>query len=202
MSYYIYELVEGPAYPELVKKQRAIAWASAKSHPRRAALDVLDVIFVYGAEVSKGALESVVEKETGLKTPWLRFTLNEFAERLKTTTYHEEALAPTDDTMAPAEEIAPTGDVTMAPAEEHAPTGDATMAPMDVTMAAAEAPAPADEITLAQEFLRGCFAAATLATPARRGRPKAPVVCARCKLDFNSSDAKYNHTRRGRCIPM
>jgi hypothetical protein len=190
MSYYIYELVEGPAYPELVKKQRALAWDSAKSHLRRAALDVPDVIYMYGAEVSEDALESVVEKETGLKTPWLRFTLDEFAERLKRdlTTYHEEAPAPTD--------------VAMAPAEEPAPTGDVTMAPMDVVAAAADAPAPADEISLAQEFLRGRFKAAALAAPARRGRPKAPIVCGACKLMFLSSDSKYNNVRRGKCIPV
>jgi hypothetical protein len=175
-----------------------LAWASEESHLRRAALDVPDVICVYGAEVSEDALESGVEKETGLKTPWLHFTLDEFAERLKTTTYHEEAPAPTDVTMAPVEKPAPTGDVTMAPTEAPAPTEE--HAPMDVVMVAAEAPAPADEISLAQEFLRGRFAAAALAAPARRGRPKAPIVCAACKLTFHSSDAKYNHTRRGRCV--
>jgi hypothetical protein len=173
MSYYMYELVEGPAYPELKKKQRMLAWASTKSHLRRATLDVPYVIRVYGAEVSEDALESVVEKETGFKTPWLLFTLDEFAERLKTTTYHEEAPAPTDVTMAPAEVPAPMGDVTMVPTEEPAPTGDVTMAPteelapMDVVMVAA----PTDEISLAQEFLRGRFPAANLAAPVRRGRP-------------------------------
>jgi hypothetical protein len=93
--------------------------------------------------MSEDALESVVEKETGLKIPWLRFTFDEFAELLKRdlTTYHDEAPAPTGDvTMAPAEEPAPT-DVPMAPAEEPAPT--------DVTMAPMEALAPADEISLA-----------------------------------------------------
>ncbi len=69
MSYHIYELVDGPAYPKLMKKQRALAWASARAHLRRAALDVPDVICVYGAKVSEDAMESVVEKETGLKTP-------------------------------------------------------------------------------------------------------------------------------------
>ncbi len=148
--------------------------------------------------MSDDALETVVEKETGLKTPWLRLILYEFAERFKRDlpTYHEEAPAPTGDvTMAPTEEPAPM-DVTMAPAEEPAPTGD-------VTIAAAEAPTPADEISLAQEFLRGRFAAARLvAAPARRGRPKAPIVRAGCRLEFHSSDAKYSHVRRGKCIPV
>ena len=148
--------------------------------------------------MSEDALESAVEKETGLKTPWLRYTLDEFVARLKEDlpTYHDET--PADVTMAPAEapaaadvSMAP-GDVTMAPAE----------APADVVMAPAEAPAAADEISLAQEFLRGRFAAAKLAAPARRGRPKAPLVCAGCKKEFLSSDAKYNHVRRGKCIPM
>jgi hypothetical protein len=198
MSYYIYELVEGPDYPALKRRQRALAWTTAKSHLRRAALDVPDVICVYGAEVSEDALESAVEKETGLRTPWLRYTLDEFVARLKEDlpTYHDEA--PADVTMAP-EEAPAAADVTMAP-------GDVTMAPAeapaDVVMAPAEAPAAADEISLAQEFLRGRFAAAALAAPARRGRPKAPIVCAGCKKEFHSSDAKYNHVRRGKCIPV
>ncbi len=153
------------------------------------------MICVYGAEVSEDALESIVEKETGLKTPWLRFTLDEFAERLKKdlVTYHEEAPAPTGNvTMAPAEAPAPM-DVVMAAAEAPAPT--------DVTMAPAEEPAPMEEISLAQEFLRSRFAAAKLAAPVRRGRPKAPIVCAGCKLESHSSDAKYNHVRWGKCIP-
>ena len=185
MSYHVYELVEGPAYPELMKKQLALAWASARSHLRRAALDVPDVICVYGADVSEDALESAVLAETGLKTPWLRFTLDEFAERLKRdlVTYHDEAPA-----EAPAE----------IPAAAEAPAE----APADVVMAPAEAPAAAEEISLAQEFLRGRFAAAALAAPARRGRSKAPLVCAGCKKEFHSSDAKYNHSRRGRCIPV
>ena len=158
-----------------MKKQRALAWALARSHLRRAALDIPDVIRVYGAEVSEDALESAVEKDTGLKTPWLRFTLDEFAERLKRNpvTHHDEA---------------PAGDNPEAPA-----TADVTLAPE----------APADEIIDAQSFLQERFAAVKLtAAPARRGRPKAPLVCAGCKKEFHSSDAKYNHVRRGKCIPM
>jgi len=192
MSYFIYELVEGPAYPEVMKKQRALAWASVRSHLRRAALDAPDLICVYGVEVSEDALESAVLAETGLKTPWLRFTVDEFADRLKRdlVTYHDEAHA-----EAPAEAPAAPADVTMAP--EEAPA-----APADVIMPPAEPPAVADEISDAQEFLRGRFADAKLAAPARRGRPKAPLVCAGCKLEFHSSDAKYNHVRRGKCIPV
>jgi hypothetical protein len=29
MSYYIYELVEGPDYPALKRRQRALAWTTA-----------------------------------------------------------------------------------------------------------------------------------------------------------------------------
>jgi hypothetical protein len=191
MSYHIYELVEGPDYPALKKRQRCLAWASARAHLRRAALDVPDIVCTYGADVDEDNLEAAVLAETGMKTPWIKYTLDEFVERLKRDlpTYHEEALA------APA-------DVTMAP-EETPAAADVTMAPADVTMAPAEAPAAADEISQAQEFLRERFAAAKLtAAPARRGRPKAPIVCAGCKKEFHSSDAKYNHVRRGKCIPV
>ena len=118
MSYHIYELVEGPDCPALKRRQLALAWTTAESHLRRAALDVTDVICVYGAKVSEDAPESDVEKKTGLKTPWLRFTLDEFAKRLKKDlpTYHEEDPAgEADVTMAPEEEPAPM-DVVMAPA--------------------------------------------------------------------------------------
>ncbi len=97
--------------------------------------------------------------------------------------------------MAP-EEAPAAADATMAPA-------DVVMAPADVVMAPVEAPAAGDEISLAQEFLRRRFAAAKLAAaPARRGRPKAPLVCAGCKNEFHNSDAKYNHVRRGKSIPV
>ncbi len=117
--------------------------------------------------------------------------MDEIVARLKEDlpTYHDEAPAP-----APM-------DVTMAPVEAPA-AANVRMAPGDVKMAPAEAPAAADEISLAQEFLRGHFAAAALATPARRGRPKAPLVCAGCKKEFHSSDAKYNHIRRWKYVPV
>jgi len=165
------------------KRQRYLAWASARAHARRAALHVPDIVCTYGAEVDEDTLEAAVLAETGMKTPWIKYALDEFVERLKRDlpTYHEEAPAP----------------------EEAPAAADITMAPADVVMAPAEAPAAADEVSLAQEFLRGRFAAATLAAaPARRGTPKAPLVCARCKKEFHSSDAKYNHVRRGKCIPV
>jgi hypothetical protein len=193
MSYHIYELVEGPDYPALKKRQRCLAWASARAHLRRAALDVPDIVCTYGADVDEDNLEAAVLAETGMKTPWIKYTLDEFVERLKRdmVTFHDEA---------PAEAPAAPADVTMAP-EEAPAAADVTMAPADVVMAPAEA--PADEISQAQEFLRERFAAAKLAAaPARRGRPKAPLVCAGCKLEFHSSDAKYNHVRRGKCIPV
>ncbi len=108
-----------------------------------------------------------------------------------------------DVTLAPAEAPAPTSvvmvtaeapiDVTMAPTEAHALT--------DVTMALAEAPAPVDEISLAQAFLRARFSTVKLTTAhVRRGRTKALIVCAGCKLMFHNSDAKYNHVRRSNYI--
>jgi hypothetical protein len=184
-----------------------LAWASARGQLCRAVLDVPDIVCTYGVEVDEDSLEASVLAETGMKTPWIRYTLDEFVARLgeDLPTYHLEAPAPTDApapegdiTMAPTEAPAPM-DVTMAPAEDPVPTGDVTLAPTDVVVAVAETPAPNDEISLAREFLRGRFAAAALAAPARRGRPKAPIVCDGCKLESHSSDAKYNHLRRGKC---
>ncbi len=91
-----------------------------------------------------------------MKTPWLRYTLDEIVARLKEDlpTYHDEA--PADVTMALEEALA-AADVTMAPAEAPA-AADVTMAPAeapaDVVMAPAEAPEAADEISDAQAFLR------------------------------------------------
>ena len=70
--------------------------------------------------------------------------------------------------------------------------------PMDVTMDPAEAPAAADVTMMASDDVTMAPAEA----PARRGRPKVPLVCAGCKREFHSSDAKYNHVRRGKCIPV
>jgi len=108
-------------------------------------------------------LESVVEKEAGLKTPWMRFTLDEFAEHLKRdlATYHDD------------EASAGEADVTMAPEEAFAAPVEAP-APMDVVMAPVEA--PAGEISDAQASLKARFAAAKLVAIFRRavGGPRHP----------------------------
>jgi len=137
MSYHNDGLVEGPDYPALKKRQQCVAWVSARAHLRRAALDVPSVICVYGAEVDEDTIEAAVLAETGMNTPWIRYTLDEIVARLKEglPTYHEE-------THAPAEEA------------------DVPMATTDVPMAPAEAPALADEISQAHEFLNERFACA------------------------------------------
>ncbi len=50
----------------------------------------------YGAEVNDDTFEAVVLVETGMKTPLVRYTLDEFVARHKEglSTYHEEAPAP------------------------------------------------------------------------------------------------------------
>jgi hypothetical protein len=158
------------------------------------------MVCTYGAEVNQYIFEAAVLAETDMKTPWIPYTSDEFVARLKeeVPTYHEEAHALEGDVKmasaeAPLDDTIVATDVAMAPAE----VGDVTMAP-------AEAPiAPADEISDGQAFLRDRFAVVKLnAGPARRGRPKAPIICGACKLVFHSSDAKYNHMHRGKCIPV
>ena len=66
--------------------------------------------------VDEDILETAVLAETGMKTPWTRYTLDEFIARLKEglPTYHEKVIAlekapadiampPHDDTMAPTD---------------------------------------------------------------------------------------------------
>ncbi len=98
MSYHIYELVEGPDSPTLKKRQRCLAWASTRAHLRRAALDIPYIVCTYGAEVDENTLEAAAHAEVVLKTRWLRYTLDEFLERLKRdlSTYHEETPAPAE----------------------------------------------------------------------------------------------------------
>ena len=167
MSYYIYEMVEGPDYPALRSKQRALALITAKSILRRASLDVADVVCTYGCDVSEDSLEAAVLAETGYKTPWIRYTLDEFAAKLHATlpTFHEEDMP-------------------------------------DVPPAPSAPPAPPDEITEAQAFLTARFDEVKQAAPRGRGRPKGPIVCAANKKEFLSSDDKYNHVRRGKCVPV
>ena len=146
--------------------------------------------------MDEDTLEAAVMAETGMKTPLIKYNLDEFVERVKRDlpTYHEEA-PEGDNPEAPA-----AADVTMAPAEVLAAT-DITMAPADIVMAPAEAHAPADEISDAQAFLRERFEAAKLtAAPTRRGRPNSPIVCIGCKKEFRTPDDNYNHVRRGKCI--
>ncbi len=121
----------------------------------------------YGAEVDEDYFEAAVLAKTGMKTPWIRYTLEEFVERLER-------------------------DLPSCPEETHAPA-EAPPAPA----APAEAPAAADVILNAQAFPRDRFAAVKLtAAPAGRGRSKGPIMCPVCKQSFHSSDAKYNHVRR------
>ena len=154
--YYIYELVEGPDYPALKAKQRALALITAKSLLRRKSLDVADVICTYGCDASEEELEASILAETGYKTPWIRYTLEEFAEKLNADlpTFHEDDVP---------EEAITSNEVPPAP------------------------PAPAEEIVVA---------------PRRRGRPKGTIVYPACKKEFASSDDKYNHVRRGKCVPV
>ena len=157
--YYIYELVEGADYPALKARQRTLALVTAKSKLRRKSLDVPDVICTYGCDASEEDVEAAVLAETGFKTPWIRYTLEEFAAKLNADlpTFHEEASA------AP-------------PAQPEAPPAPP-----------AQPEAPVEEIAVA---------------PRRRGRPKRPIVCPACKKEFASSDDKYNHVRRGKCVPV
>ena len=52
----------------------------------------------YGAEVDEDTLEAAVLAETGMKTPWIHYTLEGFVARLKDglSTHHEEVPAPVD----------------------------------------------------------------------------------------------------------
>ncbi len=58
--YCIYELVEGPDYPALKVKQRALALIMAKSLLRRKSLDVADVICTYGCDASEEEVEAAI----------------------------------------------------------------------------------------------------------------------------------------------
>jgi hypothetical protein len=170
MPNYIYEMVEGPDYPTLKKKQRALALITAKAHLRRTSLDVTEVVCTHGCDASEEDVETSVLAETGYKTPWIRYSLDEFAAKLHSDlpTFHEEV-----------QPDAP-------PAQPSPP------AP----------PAQPDEITEAHAFLTARFDEVKQAAPRGRGRPKGPIVCAACKKKFLSSDAKYNHVRRGKYVPV
>ncbi len=177
MSYYIYEMVEGADYPALISKKRALALITTKSQLRRASLDVADVVCTYGCDDSEENLQAAVLAETGYKTPWIRYTLDEFAAKLHATlpTFHEEEMP--DAPPAP-------------------PTPPTLFAPRALVQA------QPDEIAEAQAFLRARLEEVKQNAPRGRGRPKGPIVCATCKKEFLTSDDKYNHARRGKCVPV
>jgi hypothetical protein len=99
--YYICELVEGPDYPALKAKQRVLALITAKSLLRRKSIDVADVIYTCGCDASEKEIEAAILAETGYKTPWIRYTLEEFANKLNADlpTFHEKDLP--EEAMTP-----------------------------------------------------------------------------------------------------
>ena len=143
---------------------------TAKSKLRRKSLDIPDDICTYGCDASEEDVEAAVLAETGYKTPWIRYTLDEFAAKLNADlpTFHEE-VHPEAPPAPPAQ-----------PAQ----------------------PAQPDEIAEAQAFLRARFEKVKQNAPRGRGRPKGPIVCATCKKEFLTSDDKYNHARRRKCVPV
>ncbi len=119
--YYIYELVEDPDYHALKAKQRALALITAKSCLRKKSLDAADVICTYGCDASEKEVEAAILAETGYKTPWVCYTLDEFAEKLNADlpTFHEEDLpeeAMTPHDVPPAQPEVPPAP--LAPVEE------------------------------------------------------------------------------------
>ena len=179
MPYYIYELVDGPAYPVLNKKQRQLAWITARSHLRRAGTELPDIICSFGAESSEEAVEEVVLAETGLKTPWIRYTLEEFAAKLNVTEPDDDSMQVEDKEPQP-----------VAPPPQDLPLPNiALCAPPRIVT-------PEEELSA---WGREQFAADVAR---QRGRPRAPLTCNVCKLEFSNYDAKYNHKRRGKCVPV
>ena len=136
---------------------------TAKSKLRHKSLDVPDGICTYGCDASEEDVEAAVLAETGFKTPWIRYTLEEFAAELNADlpTFNEEASAAQPESQPARPEASPAQ-----PAQPEAPV---------------------EEIAVA---------------PRRRGRPKRPIVYPACKKEFASSDDKYNHVRRGKCVPV
>ncbi len=129
--YYIYELLESPDYPTLKAKQRALAIITAKSLMRRNILDVADVICTYGCDASEEEVEAAILAETGYKTPWIRYTLEELAEKLNSDlpTFHEEDLpeeAMTSNEVPPAQPNVPPDpaeEIVVAPRRRGRPKG-------------------------------------------------------------------------------
>ena len=171
MSYYIYELVNGSDYPVLNKKQRQLAWITARSHLRRAGTELPSIVCSYGAESSEDDVEAVVLAETGLKTAWVRHTLEEFA--------FDKSMAMMMIREPPAPQDLPMPDVALTKVEDE------------------RRQSPEEELSA---WGREQFAAQLAAK--QRGRPRLSLTCDACNREFPNYNAKYNHTRRGKCVAV
>ena len=162
----MYELVDGNGYPVLNIRQRQLAWITARSHLRRAGTELLPVICSFGAESTEDDVSAVVLAETGLKTAWVRHTLEEFAGNKETDKMLIEAPEPQD---------LPMPDVALMKIEDE------------------RRQSPEEELSA---WGRQQFEAQ------QRGRPTSSLTCDACKVVFPNYNAKYNHTRRGKCVPV
>ena len=167
MSYYIYEMVNGSDYPVLNKKQQQLAWITARSHLRRAGTRLPLVICSFGAESSEDDVEAVVLAETGLKTAWVRHTLEEFAfDKSMAMQMLEYSVINRKRVDAPEPEDLPMPDVAL----KTESVDDCRQPERDDSR------------------------------QSQRGRPRLSLKCETCNVEFPNYNAKYNHTRRGKCV--
>ena len=167
-------MVNGGDYPVLNKKQQQLAWITARSHLRRAGTGLPYIICSLGAESSEDDVEAVVLAETGLKTAWVRHTLEEFA--------FDKSMAMMMIREPPAPQDLPMPDVALTKVEDDSrqPTKSS--------------------IEELRAWGREQFAAQLAAK--QRGRPRLSLTCDACKVEFPNYNAKYNHTRRGKCVSV
>ena len=80
--FHFFELAEGDNYDAPPSKASlALCMAVAKCRLSKSTnIEIPDMISAYGCEATEENVEATVLEKTGLRTPWLKYTLHEFVE--------------------------------------------------------------------------------------------------------------------------
>jgi len=83
--FHIFELTEGNNYDAPPSKASlTLCMAVAKRRlSKSTSIKIPDMICAYGCEATEEDVEAAVLKKTGLRTPWLEYTLHEFVEHFE-----------------------------------------------------------------------------------------------------------------------
>ncbi len=83
--FHIFELGEGDKYdvPPSKASLRLCMAVAKRCLSKSTNIEIPDMICAYGSEATEEDVEAAVLEKTGLRTPWLKYTLPEFMEKFE-----------------------------------------------------------------------------------------------------------------------